>query len=110
MMEIHENTDDMLRAYPKPARSIAEVMHATFAEIADTAAQPKQRRKRQPTADVMREQLALAASEIISLRTSIDTTKTLMRWHDWQNTPKRSWWRRLFDNPFAASPHSRRSK
>lgn len=42
---------------------------------------PKPRkRKRQPTAEMMREQLRLAADRIIELETVIDTTKRLMGW------------------------------
>lgn len=57
----------------------------------------KPRRLKQPTKDVLREQLALAADEIIRLRQVIDTVKTLAGWHDWQNPkPARPWWRRIF--------------
>lgn len=51
---------------------------------------PKPRkRKRQPTADVMREQLRLAADEIIALRQTIDTTKRLMGWDRPEPPPER---------------------
>jgi hypothetical protein len=58
---------------------------------------PKHRRKRQPTADTMREQLRLAADEIIELRTVIDTTKRLMHWDRPPVPEPRSWWWRLFN-------------
>lgn len=76
--------------------------------------QPK--RKRQPTAAVMREQLRLAADEIIRLKTVIDSIMTLKGWQtklqqtarveqvvragtsaiDFPRNTPRSWLRRLF--------------
>lgn len=48
---------------------------------------------RQPTKDTLREQLALAADEIIRLRQVIETTKVLMGWNRAPVQP-RPWWRR----------------
>lgn len=49
---------------------------------------------KQPTKDVMREQLALAASEIIRLR------ECVAEWKAWENVRlpplRRPWWRRWF--------------
>ena len=50
---------------------------------------------KQPTKDVLRDQLALAADEIIQLRQVIQTTKHLMGWHRAPVEPK-PWWRRWF--------------
>lgn len=55
--------------------------------------QPK--RKRQPTAECMREQLALAADRIIELETVIATVRHLMGW-DREPKPSRPWYRRIF--------------
>jgi hypothetical protein len=57
--------------------------------------QTPKRHKKQPTADVMREQLRLAADEIIALRTTIDTTKRLMGW-DRPPVVLEPWYRRLW--------------
>lgn len=52
------------------------------------------RKKRQPTAEMLREQLRLAADEIISLRSSIDTVKRL---NGWDRPPQREpWWSKVF--------------
>lgn len=55
--------------------------------------QPK--RKRQPTAECMREQLRLAADRIIELETVLAHVKTLRGW-DRPYTDPGSWWRRIF--------------
>lgn len=53
------------------------------------------RRKRQPSADQLREQLALAADEIIRLREAMDGA-TFATW-EWHTAFKpRPWWRRIF--------------
>ncbi len=62
--------------------------------------QPK--RKRQPTAECMREQLRLAADEIIRLRTERDWMNRHMVAGTWRvslgttDIRKGSWWRRIF--------------
>jgi hypothetical protein len=65
---------------------------------------PKARRhKRQPTADVMREQLRLAADEIIRLRTEREWANRHMvagTWRvplSWGDDLPRPWYRRLFN-------------
>lgn len=49
------------------------------------------RRKRQPSAEVMRQQLALAADEIIRLRTAYAAI-----WERKYADEPRPWWRRIF--------------
>lgn len=56
------------------------------------------RRKRQPSAEVMRQQLALAADEIIRLRTAMDGV-TFASWSWSTEHRKRPWWRRIFRKP-----------
>ena len=56
------------------------------------------RRKRQPTAQVMREQLALAAEEIIQLRLLLDSLG-VVAWRvsiPISISRRTPWWRRLF--------------
>lgn len=54
---------------------------------------------KQPTKDTLREQLALAADEIIRLRTAYDS---LYRWLYRDEYPRKPWWRRLWDKCKAA--------
>lgn len=63
-----------------------------------TALIPREPRKlRQPTKEVLREQLALAADEIIRLRAAMDGV-TFASWGWSVETRKRPWWRRIFRN------------
>ncbi len=67
-----------------------------------TTATPKPRAKRQPTADMMREQLALASDEIMRLRELLNSAH-FVEWdrsmpprYDWSEllaVSKRPWWR-----------------
>jgi hypothetical protein len=62
----------------------------------------KPRRKRQPTADVMREQLRLAADEIIRLREKLDARQHHVTTLMWKATTQLDrqlsapWWVRLW--------------
>lgn len=55
------------------------------------------RRKKQPTADMLRQQLALAADEIIRLKTALAQYEgmTLAAWRTPAPSWRKPWWRRL---------------
>lgn len=67
----------------------------------DTTTPRHPKRKRQPTAECMRQQLALAADEIIRLRTEQDEICAILRGDrdHMLNIPK-PWWRRMLGRWF----------
>jgi hypothetical protein len=56
----------------RPDGTVADIDRTPSPHWNNGASTPKQRRKKQPTADAMREQLALAAAEMIRLRELLD--------------------------------------
>jgi hypothetical protein len=62
--------------------------------VADQLIPRQAKRKRQPTAECMRQQLVLAANRIIELETVLAHVKKIRGW-DGPEQPRLSWWRRL---------------
>lgn len=73
----------------------------------DTTTPRHPKRKRQPTAECMREQLRLAADEIIELKTKLDWFDRHMVAGSWmlrypmELADKKPWWRRLLPRGLA---------